>query len=600
MKNPLLLLKKPGKDLKKKITVIVCIVLAIAVAAGGTWYVMGNMNKAADTTITPYTVERGDISVVVSGSGTVEPIEQYNIVSLVSGEILSDNVTVGQTVKADDVLYTIDTSDAENNIKQSEIALQKQQLSYNQEVESYQNLTVTVPASGVVTALYVENGDNVSSGTKIADVVDSQTLKLKVPFNASDAAHLSLSQKAQVCLDSNGETLYGKITQLYTGTYVTGTGAIVSDVEITFTNPGAVTDSETATAMIGGYACNSSGTISYGSAYTISAKTSGEVTGLKTAQGDKVTAGSTLLSLSSPSSSVNLQSGKLSIEDAQLNLENMKNKLNEYIITSPISGTIIEKDYKGGDSLDDNKTTLAVVADMSKLTFTMSIDELDISQISVNQEVVITADALPDAEFSGYISNIGIIGTSSNGVTTYPVEVVIEAYEGLLPGMNVNADIVASEVTDVLKVPVDAVTRGNAVLVTEEYTNSLQTQDASDDQSKLSSASPAADTAQDGSAPAMGGNGQKGGKKLSDGDIIEMPDTPSGYKYIKVTTGLNDEDYIEITGGLTEGAQVFIVTTAKDETAAETETSSNAGMMGGGMGGGDMGGPPAGGGGPMG
>ena len=304
MNNPLLLLKKTGKGIKKKTIIILCIVLVIAAAAGGTWYVMGKMKTSGDTTLTPVTVTRGDISVVVSGSGTVEPIEQYNLVSLVSGEILSDNVTVGQTVKADDVLYTIDTSDAENNIKQSEIALQKQQLSYNQEVESYQNLTVTVPTAGVVTSLYVENGDDVSSGAKIADVVDSQTLKLKVAFNASDAGHLRLSQKAQVCLDTNGEILDGTVTQLYTGTYVTSSGAIVSDVEVTFKNPGALTNSETATVMIGGYACNSSGKISYGSEYTITTKTSGEVTGLKISEGDKVKAGSTLLTLSNPSSTL--------------------------------------------------------------------------------------------------------------------------------------------------------------------------------------------------------------------------------------------------------------------------------------------------------
>ena len=62
-------------------------------------------------------------------------------------------------------------------------------------------------------------------------------------------------------------------------------------------------------------------------------------------------------------------------------------------------------------------------------------------------------------------------GTTTNGVTTYPVEVQIDnPDEDLLPGMNVSTEIVVSQADDVIAIPVGAVTRGNMVLVKQELT----------------------------------------------------------------------------------------------------------------------------------
>ena len=56
-------------------------------------------------------------------------------------------------------------------------------------------------------------------------------------------------------------------------------------------------------------------------------------------------------------------------------------------------------------------------------------------------------------------------GTTTNGVTTYPIEVQIEDTEGLLPGMNVSTEIIVNQVEDVVAIPVGAVVRGDKVLV---------------------------------------------------------------------------------------------------------------------------------------
>ena len=57
-------------------------------------------------------------------------------------------------------------------------------------------------------------------------------------------------------------------------------------------------------------------------------------------------------------------------------MENTQKQLENYTITSPISGTVIDKEYKSGDTVESGKT-LCTIYDLSYLTFTMYVDELE-------------------------------------------------------------------------------------------------------------------------------------------------------------------------------------------------------------------------------
>ena len=76
------------------------------------------------------------------------------------------------------------------------------------------------------------------------------------------------------------------------------------------------------------------------------------------------------------------------MQESQLSYESSQDQLDEYTITAPISGTVIEKDIKAGDTLESNNsssTTLCVIADMSVMTLTIDVDELDIAQLKEGQ-----------------------------------------------------------------------------------------------------------------------------------------------------------------------------------------------------------------------
>lgn len=233
--------KKTGKFSRKKIIrLVIVLIVAAALLFAAVRFVLPRFAETGESTLTSFTVTRGDITTSITSSGTVEPIEQYDIVSMVKGDILSDNVTVGQTVSKGELLYQIDSSDAYDSIEKAEISLEKQQLNYDQTVENNTDHSVIAPIGGVITGLYVSEGDEVSKGAKIADITESATLTLTVPFHVGDAAQISSGMTAEITLSSTAEKLTGTVSRVATGSYVGGYGAQVTDVEISFANPGAV------------------------------------------------------------------------------------------------------------------------------------------------------------------------------------------------------------------------------------------------------------------------------------------------------------------------------------------------------------------------
>ena len=124
-------------------------------------------------------------------------------------------------------------------------------------------------------------------------------------------------------------------------------------------------------------------------------------------------------------------------------------------ITAPISGTVVMKNIKAGEKLESMSggSVMAIIADLSSLVFEMSVDELDISKLSVGMDVEVKADAIENVTFGAKVTSISIVGSSNNGVTSYPVKITLNPkeqqmgaammnYDKLIPGLNVSASVV--------------------------------------------------------------------------------------------------------------------------------------------------------------
>lgn len=508
-------LSKPVKaPKKKKRWPKVLLVLAILAALLFFFVARPMMTATQQLTSAMYSAvqtERRDITVSVSGTATVQPNDSYQVTSAVRSEILDAPFEEGDTVAEGDLLYTFDSGDVENAIQRSQIAVAQAQLGYHDAQRGQDDLTITATASGVITSLSVEEGDSVTMGSVLAEIVDRDTVKLTVPFHSQAAAALWVGQSAQVTVGGTAEILPGTVTEISALDTVTAGGALVRNVTMEVSNPGGITEESTGTASVNGQACAGAGAFAYKSSKLVTAGTSGDVTGLSVSEGDRVTDGQVLCTLSASAVESQVENARLNLESAQLALQSNLDALDSYTVTSPISGTVVEKNYKAGDDLSAATGPLAVIFDLSSLKLEMQVDELYIGQIAIGQTVEITADAVEGQTFTGRVSRININGTTLNGVTSYPVTVTIDEADGLYPGMNVNAEILVEHAENVLSVPVSAVQRGNTVLI-----------------------------------PGEGAIGK-------DGSI-----DPDKLTSQAVTLGRNNDDYIEVLSGLNEGDTVVV------------------------------------------
>lgn len=456
---------------KKWIKRVIVLVVLIAVVVFLLRSCSGGSTALTSGIYLPSTASTQDLVVSVSGTGAIEPLHSYKVTTLVKGEVLEAPFEEGQTVHKGDLLFRIDSTDVETSIEQAQLSLESARLNYQQllknQDDSHKNATVKANATGVITKLYVDEGDMVSAGAPIADILDRDNMKLKVPFHSADAAGFYVGQSATVTVDGTMEQLSGTIDTIAATDSVGPGGTLVRDITIVVRNPGALTDTSMGAAAIGTASSASSGTFAYGESKQVVAKTSGELTSLTVKEGDRVMEDQVMGGFDETDMETQIENAAIQVQNAELTLKNAQDRLEDYSITSTIDGTVIEKNYDVGDTLDTSNASTtgiaypAVIYDMSALTFDISVNELDINKIQVGQKVEITADAVEGETFTGVVDKVNINGTTTNGSTNYPVTVLVDGTpEELKPGMNVSAKIVVEDAGSVLCVPVEAVSRG--------------------------------------------------------------------------------------------------------------------------------------------
>ena len=478
----------------------------VCVAVLGGWFIL-RPDRAQDANVdvsyVQTTPEKRDLSNSLSGTGTLNPANTYNVKSLVAGKVLTSTIEEGDIVEEGTVLYTVDASDATTKAEQASITLQQAQRSYDKTVDRQY---VRAEVAGVVATLKVAKGDEVTSGQEVAVIRDSSKMVLQLEFPAADAATFSVGQSAEVTLDGTFETLTGTVTAV-TGTDALSTGNLLTrTVTVTVRNAGGLTTAQAATATINGVSCIAAKCFEYQAERTLTTLAAGTVTAINVQEGGAVNKDDIVLQISGEDLTEAIQSAAETLRSAELNMDNLQEAMNNYTVTSPISGTIIEKNAKAGDALTAG-ADLCTIYDLSYLVMVINVDELQVSDVSVGQSVQVTADAVPDKPYTGTVTRVSMKGSSNGGTTTYPVTVRIDETEGLRPGMNANAEIVIAEAGNALAVPNAAIVRGGYVLVTKD--------------------SPSAANA--------------------DPDMT----APEGYVYVPVKIGVSDDDYTQIISGVT-------------------------------------------------
>ncbi|MFL1672974.1 efflux RND transporter periplasmic adaptor subunit [Paenibacillus dendritiformis] len=282
-----------------------------------------------------------------------------------------------------------------------------------------------------------------------------------------------------------------------------------------------------------------------------------------------------------PSIAVEIENMKLDLALAQKELEQKRaDQAKEKAIKAPISGTLTALNINEGSQLNQSGA-IATIVDYTQLQAVIQVDEMDIPSIKLKQKAALTFDALADTSIEGTVSAIADEGTASGGVSVFDVTIQLSSSQGVKSGMSVQAQIDVNSKSDVLLVPIEAVTQRSGksyVTVWSEQADGAgeeapqqappeRQREQGTGQNQASEADSAnRGTRPDGDAAARAGRGQTG-----------VPSSGAG-KLTEVETGINNESYFEIVSGLKEGDMVVLPTV---RASANSSQQSSFGGMGG-------------------
>lgn len=560
---------------KKKMAKIISICLVAALLAGGVYVFVQEKNSKSNGTVAQRTtrVVKGTLTDSITGSAPTESSYRSELSPKVTATLEQIKCKEGDQVKAGDVLFVLDNTDALLNIENSRNSIAQMQLNLDSTFKSVSGLVVRAPYSGQITNISIKEGDTINKGGALLTITDVDRLDVTLPFSGEAVKNVLIGQKATVYLQDLMLSVDGNVTYKSSKPYTTASGGELYNVEISINNPGSLKEGMKATAEIiaGGTALESveSGTLSYVNNKVLKSDAGGSVSSLKVRENEFVNAGDILAELENDDLLLTSTTNNMKMENLQAQLEIQQKQLSYYTIVAPFDGTITKLGTANeGDTVKQGEV-LAVVSDMGHMEFSVSIDELDISKVAVGQVVKITADAIEETAttpLTGKVSKVAMEGTSSNGVTTYPVTVTVDddAASKLKTGMNIDAEILISDKSDVLMVPLEAVTKmGNRSFVYVKGTGNQSEQSGSNSQ---------------------GNSSRTSRRSNASGDIYY-----AGAALVEVETGISNDTYIEILSGLTEGQEIVLP-------KASASTGSSSGSNNQRNQGGIMGGIPAGGG----
>lgn len=241
-----------------------------------------------------------------------------------------------------------------------------------------------------------------------------------------------------------------------------------------------------------------------------------------------------------------VQAATYNVESAEASLREASENLNKTTIYAPVSGTISKLSVELGERVVGTAqmagTEIMRIADLSRMETRVSVNENDIVRVKLNDTALIEVDAYPTEKFKGLVTQIAnsasTSGLATDQVTTFEVRIFLleNSYKHLItkgistpfrPGMSTAVDIQTQTKSNILTIPIQAVTtRSDSLkLGAQGFVDAK----AAEEESKKSNA------------------------KLQEVVFITVGDTA---KMVNVKTGIQNNQYIEILEGLTTENEV--------------------------------------------
>ncbi len=428
-------------------------------------------------------IKRGDLEIKVSGTGKIEPIEEFNLKAKVSGEIVYLGVKEGDYVNKGTLIAKIDSKNIEKAIEDQEISIKNLKLSIdkakldlqklnsqyedllrgddyqkalNQGKEILNNFYNFYP--GFIEDLrkiyFEKDFDNFDNNLKYYEGYNSsfkgKNEELERKYNQIKNKYIELSNKFKNLNEQDKNSLENRIKETYglileTYDLVNEGKEIVRYVKEILILQNSTHEKQNIIenhfqklinylTTLGQYKQNLFEVISKINSYKDT---------LKNYDFDK------------NNLELLIKQKEIELEQAEKKLKDLKDDLEDYYVYSPFEGTISQLNVKLGDLTVNNQIigTLITNQKIAKI----SLNEIDIAKVKIGQKAKLTFDAYPDLVLYGKVIEISPTGKEEQGVISYDVKIAFENYKGIKPGMTVNAEITIDRKENVILVPNSAI-----------------------------------------------------------------------------------------------------------------------------------------------
>lgn len=428
----------PKRSKKRLVLLVLGIALVIALIIGLYRLFFAQEEKVAITGVTTY----GFLNEAIEGSGTTTPAD--SVTYEVSGTVLEWMVEPGDQVEAGDLLYVLDSSEAEDEILENEVELEElyEQLADLQ--ESIAGQQVAAPFSGRIEQVQAKEGKNVQNGSTLAQLIDDSHMKATLYFSYIYQNDLSVGQSITASFPDQMLTVEGNITDIRYVDYITPEGMKCFAVTIRVPNPGSLTEGTTASCWAetanGAYIyAVDDATLEYENAEPITAGATGELTGVYVVDYERVSAGQTLFSIDASGYENQLETVRKQIQNYEEKIEDLQEAIaTEYTRYADISGQVVTATYNTNRMTGMDMGTV-VIYNQESMEIAVNIDELDADQLEEGMEVyVYRTTSSNTVSYPATLTYLSLEATAgSSGVSTFAATITIDSKGALSSGVTV-------------------------------------------------------------------------------------------------------------------------------------------------------------------
>ena len=187
----------------------------------------------------------------------------------------------------------------------------------------------------------------------------------------------------------------------------------------------------------------------------------GTVSGVSVMENAQVYTNSAIYSLKDTSFSANYDTLLRQRGDLEETLMDLLSIYRVGALAAPFDGTVSSIVYD--ETLGEGQTDILTLYPNKSMSITISVDETDILALEEGQEAEVVVSSVSEDVLTGTVTDISREATTSTGVTYYSAEITVDNVPGMLPGMTADVDVKIEGVENAIIIPVDALRQTSAI-----------------------------------------------------------------------------------------------------------------------------------------